>query len=110
MLSALPLELRFRIFSYVLSTEDEGLIVVRATRRGDWATVMGLPPYATLLHDSQYNRYRGRRDARNKWPDLIEEAFHKGDVTPCSWFPRTDPLPVSSTMDCSLSTKAERVL
>lgn len=77
MLSVLPSELRLQIYSYLFSTEDEGLIVLRTTRRGDWAGDMGLPAYAILLQDPQYDSSRNRRCIRDKWPDPIEEAFHK---------------------------------
>lgn len=86
MLSVLSLELRFQIFSYVFSTEDEGLIALRVTQRGDWASDMGLPPYATLLEDPQYHKSRNRRRVRDVWPDPVEEAFHKGGMTPVFGF------------------------
>ena len=104
MLSVLSLELHFQIFSYVFSTEDEGLIMLRATQRGDWASDMGLPPYATLLQDPRYDDYRSRRRVRDVWPDPVEEAFHKGVMTPCPRLSRADQLPASFTMDYSLST------
>ena len=103
MLSVLSLELRFQIFSYVFSTEDEGLIVLRATQRGDWASDMGLPPYATLLQDPRYGKYRSRRRVREVWPDPVEEAFHKGGMTPGPGLSSADQLPASFAMDCSLS-------
>lgn len=84
-LSVLPPELRLQIYSYVFSTEDEGLIVLRTTRRGDWAGDMGLPPYAILLQDPRYDHYRRRRSIRDKWPDSIEDAFQKGDTRLCSY-------------------------
>lgn len=85
MLSVLPSELRLQIYSYLFSTEDEGLIVLRTTRRGDWAGDMGLPAYAILLQDPQYDSSRNRRCIRDTWPDPIEEAFHKGDNRPYSY-------------------------
>ena len=103
MLSFLPLELRFHIFSYVFSTEDEGLIVLRATQRGDWAGDMGLPSYANLLQDPQYDRYRRRRRVRDVWPDSLEEAFHKGKTNPRPRLSEADQLPASFAMDCRLS-------
>lgn len=82
LLRALPSELRIRIYTYIFSTADEGLIVLRAMRRGDWASDMGLPPYATLLQDPRDGLYRDRRRIRDKWPGPVEEAFHKGDASP----------------------------
>ena len=84
MLSVLPLELRLQIYSYVFSTEDEGLIGLRMTRKGDWAGDMGLPPYVILLHDPRYDRYRRRCGVRDVWPDSIQDAFYKGDTRHCS--------------------------
>lgn len=80
-LSVLPPELRLRIYSYVFLTAD-GPIMLRAARRGDWAGDMGLPPYAILLRDPRYDRYRRKRSSRNTWPDPVEEAFQKGGTTP----------------------------
>lgn len=51
--------------------------MLRATERGDWASDMGLPSYAMLLQDPHYERYRRRSSIRGKWPDPVEEAFHK---------------------------------
>ncbi|CAD6589615.1 MAG: hypothetical protein ASARMPREDX12_003904 [Alectoria sarmentosa] len=76
LLSALLPELRIRIYTYVFSTADEGLIVLRALRRGDWASDMGLPPYAILLQDPRYRLYRDKRRIRDIWPGPVEEAFH----------------------------------
>ena len=78
MLHVLPPELRFKIYSYVFSTEDEGVIVLRVMRKGDWVSDLGLAPYPILLQDPRYNRYRGRPKNRGIWTDPIEEAFHKG--------------------------------
>ena len=82
MLNTLPPELRFQIYSYVFSTQDEGFIGLRTTQRGDWAGDMGLPPYPILLQDPRYKRYRRRSSIRGKWPDSVEEAFHKGGTNP----------------------------
>ena len=76
MFSILPPELRFQVYSYVFSTEDAGLIVFRAAPREVWAGHMGLVPYSRLLRDPQDDHYR--RSTRAKWPDPVEEAFHKG--------------------------------
>ena len=81
LLSALLPELRIRIYTYVFSTADEGLIVLRALRRGDWASDMGLPPYAILLQDPRYRLYRDKRRIRDIWPGPVEEAFHTGDAS-----------------------------
>ncbi len=78
MFSVLPPELCFQIYSYVFSTEDAGLIVLRAAPKEVWAGHMGLVPYSRLLQDPQYDHYRGRPRTRAKWPDPVEEAFHKG--------------------------------
>lgn len=104
MLSVLPPELRLRIYCYVFSTRDEGLIVLRATGRGDWAGDMGLPSYAMLLQDPYYERYRRRSSIRGKWPDPVEEAFHKGDTDPYFLHSGANQLPASFAMDCQLST------
>lgn len=109
MLGVLPPELRLKIYSYVFSTGDEGLIVLRAMPRGDWAGDMGLPPYGVLLQDPQYDRYRRRRNIRGVWSDHVEEAFQKGDTSPCTYRPKVDQLPASFTMDCHLSTQIQRV-
>ena len=84
MLSILPPELRFRVYSYSFSTEDEGLIVLRAMQRGDWAGDIGLPSYANIRQHPQYDCYRRRGSIRNRWPDSVEDAFHKGGNNPCS--------------------------
>ena len=80
MLSILPPELRSQIYSYVFSTEDGDLIVLRALPRGDLAGDMGLPSYSRLLQYPEYHRYRDKRKFGGKWPDLVEEIFHKGDI------------------------------
>ena len=78
MLDVLPPELRFKIYSYVFPTEDEGLIVLRVMRREGWLTGLGLAPYLSLLQDPRYKRYRRKPKNRGVWADLVEEAFHKG--------------------------------
>ena len=78
MLDVLPPELRFKIYSYVFSTEDEGLIVLRVMRRRDCATHLGLAPYFYLLQDPEYRRYRRNPKNRGVWMDPVEEVFHKG--------------------------------
>ena len=78
MLDVLPLELRYKIYSYVFSTRDEGLIVLRVMRRGDWNTDLGLAPYPILLQDPGYDHYRRKPKNRGVWTDPVEEAFHKG--------------------------------
>ena len=80
MLNTLPPELRSQLYPYVFSTRDEGRIVLQAMWKGDWAGDMGLPPYATLLHNPRYDRYRRRRKTPDKWPSFVEEAFHKRDT------------------------------
>lgn len=82
MLSILPPELRSQIYSYVFSTEDGDSIVLRALPRGDVAGDMGLPSYSRLLQDpeGEYYKYRDKRKSGGKWPDTVEEAFHKGNI------------------------------
>lgn len=82
MLSLLPPELRSQIYSYVFSSEDEEYIVLRAAPRDDFAGAMGLPPRAKLLQDPRYNHYHRRTSTRGRWPDAVEEVFHKGDPIP----------------------------
>ena len=82
MLNILPPELRSQIYSYVFSTSDEGLIVLRAARGGDWAGDMGLPAFTVLLQNSRYRCHRRKPNTQEKWPNLVEEAFHKGDTKP----------------------------
>lgn len=106
--TALPSELRFQIYSYLFWTENEGPIILRATRRGDWAGDMGLPSHAILLRDPRYHDYRRKANARGKWSDSIEDAFQKGDMTLCSQLPKADQLPTSCAMDWGLSAQAER--
>ena len=81
MLDVLPPELRFKIYSYVFSTKDEGLIVLRVMRGGDWVTHLGLAPYPILLQDPEYVRYRCKPKKRDVWTDPVEEVFHKGGIS-----------------------------
>lgn len=82
MLSVLPLELRSQIYSYVFSNGDDGLIMLRATQRTNWAGDMGVAPYPILLQDPRYCHHRRKRKTLDTWPDDVEEAFHKGDTNP----------------------------
>lgn len=99
MLSILPPEIRSKIYSYVFSTEDEGLIVLWVTQRKDLAGDMALVPYAILFQDPRYDRYRRRPKYQDKWPTHKEEAYYKGDAVSSATKVKADRFAASFTMD-----------
>ena len=83
-LKTLPLELRQRIYSYLLFNDQAGTVCIKHRP----SSAEYVPAILALPENSRYIAHR--REPHEKWLDDVEDAFLQGMYNICEDISRTD--------------------